>query len=319
MVKKIARVLGEYGILGGFRYAVKKMTGRIALEESVDSLYYYLNKVCDIRSFPKAEGSLRELQLCDAELLRVFDAVCREHGLCYWLDFGTLLGARRHGGFIPWDDDLDVSMPREDFDGAFGILPEEMKKCGIEVKPFPNCPMGVFGFSFRHLETGVWLDVFPMDAYYTDSGPDEVRETLLRGVRQYRKYYDRHKLKMTRENLIQAKERFFLAGHGTPTDGQNLILINDPEFDPPRAIHDGQDVFPLSRIMFEGYEFNAPKNVDEYLKAMYGPDYMCFPRAGIEHHGDDDNKLKDRAARHSVDMKDIKEELKRILATYQNG
>jgi lipopolysaccharide cholinephosphotransferase len=319
MIKKIVRVFGAYGIVGGLRYAVKKATGRAALEESVDSLYYYLNRYCDIGAFPKAEGRLRALQLCDAELLRVFDAVCEKHGLCYWLDFGTLLGARRHSGFIPWDDDLDVSMPREDFDRAFSVLPEEMKRFGIEVKPFPNCPMGVFGFSFRHLETGIWLDVFPVDPYYTDGSLEEVRETLLKGVRQYRKYYDRHKLKMSRADMTAAKERFFLAGHAKPSDGRTMILINDPEFDPPRALHDGKDVFPLSRIQFEGYGFNGPKDADEYLKAMYGPDFMCFPKRGIEHHGDDDNKLKDRAARHGLDMNEVAEELRRLLEAYKNA
>ena len=68
MIKKIVRVFGAYGIVGGLRYAVKKATGRAALEESVDSLYYYLNRYCDIGAFPKAEGRLRALQLCAVSL-----------------------------------------------------------------------------------------------------------------------------------------------------------------------------------------------------------------------------------------------------------
>lgn len=319
MIKKIIRVFRKHGFFGGFTYAARKVTGRAALEESIDSLYYYLNRVCDIRSFPKAEGSLRELQLCDAELLRIFDAACKKHGLCYWIDFGTLLGAQRHKGFIPWDDDLDVSMPRADFEKAFSILPEEMKLYGIEVTPFPLCPMGVFGFSYKHMETGVWLDVFPADAYYTEGELDKVGDELTRGVQRYRKYYEKHKLGMGRTELFQAKERFFLENHAAPSDGRNMILINDPEFDPHVILHDARDVLPLSRVVFEGYEFDAPQNRDEYLKACYGPEYMCFPREGIEHHGNQNTKLRERAEKHGIDMSRIAQELRTILDAYKNA
>ena len=59
---------------------------------------------------------LRALQLTQLEILKVFDKICKDHGLRYSLYAGTLLGAVRHGGFIPWDDDLDVCMPRYDYD-----------------------------------------------------------------------------------------------------------------------------------------------------------------------------------------------------------
>ena len=56
--------------------------------------------------------SLRELQLAELAILREVDALCRRHGLTYYLGEGSLLGAIRHRGFIPWDDDLDILMPR---------------------------------------------------------------------------------------------------------------------------------------------------------------------------------------------------------------
>ena len=319
MIQKVVKVFRKRGFFGGLKYAVRKFTGRAALEESIDSLYYYLNRCCDIRSFPKAEGNLRELQLCDAELLRLFDAVCKKNGLVYWLDFGTLLGAERHKGFIPWDDDLDVAMPRTDFEKAFRILPDGMKEYDIEVTPFPLCPMGVFGFSYRHKETGIWLDVFPVDEYHTDDELGAIRETLTNDVIKYRKYYEKHKLKMGKKEFYEAKERFYLARHAKPSDGSRTILINDPEFDPVAMLHDAKDVYPLSTILFEGYELVAPKDVGKYLATMYGPDYMCFPRAGIEHHGSEDAKLKDRAERHGLDLKVIREELKTITDRYVNA
>ena len=73
------------------------------------------------------EGStLRKMQLRILDILVEIDKVCRKHGIGYWIDFGTLLGAVRHGGFIPWDDDLDIAMTSEDFQKFLEIAPKEL-------------------------------------------------------------------------------------------------------------------------------------------------------------------------------------------------
>ena len=68
---------------------------------------------------------LRELQLCELEALKFFDKFCREHGLTYYLCGGCLIGAVRHKGFIPWDDDTDVLMPRPDYEKFLEIYRKE--------------------------------------------------------------------------------------------------------------------------------------------------------------------------------------------------
>ena len=68
------------------------------------------------------EAELRELQLCELEALEFFDNFCRSHGLTYYLCGGSLIGALRHKGFIPWDDDLDIAMPRDDYEKLIKIL-----------------------------------------------------------------------------------------------------------------------------------------------------------------------------------------------------
>ena len=79
--------------------------------------YTDMNKFLHIPDERLSGGTvLRQAQLVMLRILRVFDAICKKHSLTYWLDAGTLLGAARHGGFIPWDDDIDVMMPLADYE-----------------------------------------------------------------------------------------------------------------------------------------------------------------------------------------------------------
>lgn len=123
------------------------------------------------------EDVLRRLQLTQLEILKVFDSFCREHGLKYSLYAGSLLGAVRHQGFIPWDDDLDVCMPRADYD-RFIELWAAHPVDGYILQNKENTPG--FTQSFTKLRkdhttflqydwereqyhTGIFLDVFPVD------------------------------------------------------------------------------------------------------------------------------------------------------------
>src|SRR4028118_1460533 len=75
------------------------------------------------------EGSvLRRAQMRMVEILDGFDGICKKHNIDYWLVWGTLLGARRHGGFIPWDDDLDVAVLQSDYKKLLTILEKELPK-----------------------------------------------------------------------------------------------------------------------------------------------------------------------------------------------
>ena len=76
-------------------------------------------------------ATLREIQLTELEMLRYFDKLCREHGLRYSLIGGSMLGAVRHKGFIPWDDDIDTYMSIEDFRKFVKIFKENTDICTI--------------------------------------------------------------------------------------------------------------------------------------------------------------------------------------------
>ena len=82
-----------------------------------------------MEDFSKYNGEgtmLRKAQLRMLDILIAVDKICRKHNIPYWLDYGTLLGAVRHGGFIPWDDDLDISMMKEDYDRFLTIASKEL-------------------------------------------------------------------------------------------------------------------------------------------------------------------------------------------------
>ena len=83
-----------------------------------------MDKVFHIRTFRSPNGAYREVEL---DLLAEFDRVCRKHGLTYFVDSGTLLGAVRHKGFIPWDDDIDLIMQREDYERLVQIAAQEFQ------------------------------------------------------------------------------------------------------------------------------------------------------------------------------------------------
>ena len=81
------------------------------------------------------DSRLRKLQMAELEILKEFVRLCEAHGLQYYLVGGTLLGAVRHKGFIPWDDDIDVAMPRGDYDRFSQIAPKE-----LDPRYFYQCP-----------------------------------------------------------------------------------------------------------------------------------------------------------------------------------
>ena len=84
--------------------------------------YYYKKNNIDITTLPPAEGQTREVQLANLAMLVDFDKICKMENIRYWLDGGTLLGAIRHKGFIPWDDDIDLGMFREEYEKIDEIL-----------------------------------------------------------------------------------------------------------------------------------------------------------------------------------------------------
>lgn len=77
------------------------------------------------KDLPKATGGLRLLQLGCGKLLEEFNTLCKENDINYWINFGTLIGAIRHQGFIPWDDDTDLGIMRDDLNKLYNIVEDD--------------------------------------------------------------------------------------------------------------------------------------------------------------------------------------------------
>ena len=274
------------------------------LQEEVKTLQFFLNELHDITDVPATKDSdLRIMQQCDAIFLGIIDKLCKKHNLHYWIDFGTLLGARRHKGFIPWDDDTDIAMPREDYNIITEIINTELGKYGIAAEE----SIGRIGVGYKHSKTGIWTDIFAVDTYYTDKIDQNEKDNLIEKINTYRKIL-KNGNERTTPNWEQEKRNEIIGGIEPKS---HILLYHAPEFDYPynTLIHNYTEVVPLQRFPFDGVELNIPSKMDDYLRGIYGDSFMSFPLSGILHHDLGRGALSIWAKRSGTDMNTILNEL----------
>lgn len=309
ILNKLNKSLKKRGVHGTIQFALQKLLGMNKYQEEIETLFYFLNKYGNIQEVPPAEGALRELQQCDIALLEIVDIVCLQYGLTYWLDYGTLLGAVRHKRFIPWDDDVDVAMPRADYNRAKELFQTKLGAYGIEAFEKPDEPMVRMGIGYKHKETGIWIDVFPVDNCTLKHTFAEEEKELREPILKYRRFYYKKRFQLSQPELQLQKEKFI----GEYQQGTCAIWYHGPEFVYPRIlIHSEHDIFPLKRGSFEGIDLCIPNHAEQYVEGIYGKHYMQFPHNGVEHHGSEDGKLAEWADKSHIDMTLIYTELKAI-------
>ncbi len=255
--------------------------------------------------------TLREIQLEELDILLKVRDFLEAHNLPYSLCGGTLLGAVRHKGFIPWDDDIDMLMMREDFQRLRKIVEDSRPALGDVEFHLP----GDKGYIYPYIkavntkiivdygksdDNRLWIDIFPIDHFpdnkfmhwlYLQRSFNLVRALSMgtysdENMRQ-RGYYD----SLTRRIKMYAARGMYKLFGGYEKISRRLdelAQVMDRKYAASQHVGDavwanGMNdyyhvswIFPMIKMQFEGYDFNVPENYDAFLTGFFG-DYMTLP------------------------------------------
>lgn len=245
--------------------------------QHLNPYYGYKKNNVDITTIPPATGQIRDIQLANLALLKELDYVCKKQGLTYWLDGGTLMGAVRHKGFIPWDDDIDTAMFREDYKRII----EEFNKTTRNPDIFAGYTMDKNNnllIKIQHKKCKyLFCDIFPWDNYgellsteeeiaktkqIKDIMSKELNSSL--NITEYKqKVQEVMKSQILHPLTEENNKKSFVWGIDYHHQWKNWFTHYDV-------------TFPLKTISFEGYEFPCMNNPDAFLTRVYGH-YMDYP------------------------------------------
>ncbi|MEE0935139.1 MAG: LicD family protein [Methanobrevibacter sp.] len=258
--------------------------------DSYNNLFNILFIDCELKS----KGLLKKSQEICQELFNFIVNVCKKHDIEYWLDYGTLLGAVRHDGFIPWDDDIDIAMMRKDYEKFHKIINEEIKNYNldknIEVFLYKQHTVLFTQITYTSSETGKKLagfDIFPYD-FIKSCDVTDIEQEFIK---------EKNNLKQAIKNNEDPQPYLdsYFEKFNVDYDKQDFVIgsienirckISKYSF----VILDANKIFPLSEIEFNGRTYSCPNDYDYYLKKIYG-DYSKLPKV-IDTHGRVDS-LKD--------------------------
>lgn len=251
------------------------------------------------------EEALKKLQSTELSILKIIADFCRENSITWWLDGGTCLGAMRHQGFIPWDDDIDIGMMREDYD-KFCSLAESGLPSGYSIHTSRNSSgyAAMFakvykdGTRFENQEgrdasssMGIFVDVFPYDRLYEDAHlrRKQVRAASIAQKRSYLYHSEtitvphkgalgclekagcvllHHIERLVIKNSLIYQDLFdsCIANNESGEVSDDCLTLAWPNMEPIQVA----DVLPASEAEFEGSLFPVPHNTEKYLTIMYG-------------------------------------------------
>jgi len=248
--------------------------------------------------------TVEERQEWGLRILKVIDAFCKENNITYYLSGGTLLGAVRHHGFIPWDDDMDLMMPRQDYEKFIHTFKNEqfaVASCTTDpdyfspyARVYDTKETRMYRTVFKEKELGAFVDLFPIDGYPKNKLIKKIH--LYRIKAAYALLHVRVRLKYEpREHYIPLKKflHLFLRGGENKaaqkvnrlaqkydyrkTESRGVLDLNIHLFreENPKEVYK-QTVY----LPFEDGMYPAPIGYTTYLTRLYGPRYMELPPEG---------------------------------------
>lgn len=246
-----------------------------------------------------ADYDIRPLQLRILKILLAVDKVCKEHGLRYYIMAGTMLGAVRHKGFIPWDDDLDIGMPRADYDLLMSHSKEWLPKPyeAVCAENDPNYPLPFAKIQDAdttliermHLKYlgGIYLDVFPLDGVPQSNLKQRIHFARYEFYKRvlYFIYRDPYKHGKGPGSWLPLLCRRLFTTAGVQRSIRNVMTTYD--FDKSSLVCDYDDgmrgIMPKAElgaptpVSFEGETVWGVQDYDAYLTRKYG-DYVVIPK-----------------------------------------
>ena len=264
-----------------FRFG-KHSNSAIFRELSAVTSMLYANLSAE--TLPPAVGFLRDIQLADLKILKEIDLVCKEHKLTYWIDFGTLLGAVRHKGFIPWDDDIDICMPREDYERFIKSFNQSCHDNNLEavLNSHKSGKYNLIKVAHKDIPS-ISVDVFPIDFCYQEMNDAEKlafsKKIKSLTLKQAKKMENFPSTADFHDSFRKLSLELFETENGKKKTKYPTVFYG-VEFHHQTHLYNAFDydtIFPLKKIVFEGTEFPCVANPDLYLTYIFG-DYLRLPK-----------------------------------------
>lgn len=263
----------------GFKIKIAKR--EIAKERQENVFYQYKKDKIDITKVPPAQGLLRDIQLANLALLKELAYVCEKNNFKYILDAGTLLGAVRHSRFIPWDDDIDILMFREDYEKIVSAFKNTTRNSDIYAEYHRDKDTNSQYFiKIKHKKCPfLGVDIFPLDSYGKHLSPKEQLITtnkICKILKHLKKEINPNiSNKETKTILTKTmKEKILLS---STNENGDFVYGVDFAHKLKNWFLDRDIVLPLRKVQFEDSKYTTVNKPKEFLKNIYG-DYMKYPK-----------------------------------------
>ncbi len=257
------------------------------------------------QDFILANGvSIRQLQMKLFEIFKYFKQLCEDNNLTYWCGGGTMLGAVRHGGFIPWDDDLDVFMPRKDYERLYEIwnnIADTSKYVLVRTDKkhnYHHTAMNLVDITTtyinKHSENediyhGCYIDVIPFEGCPSNklSRLKQIYHSIMYDIYNVQRLPDNQGrlLKIPTAialKLVQNSEKRYKIWTKHQSKMTQYDFFSSKYVKETVSSFKGlfrlypREMFETTDILFEGIHVKIPSGYDEYMKRIYG-DYMKIP------------------------------------------
>lgn len=261
------------------KYRVKYLNQEIVeLKKDIKSISYafqLITQSIQLNTIECIDSNLKKLQQFDSQFLDLFANVCEKENITFWLDFGTLLGAERHNGFIPWDDDIDIAMLRSDYDKIDELHERYLKNKGISLSNGAGFYHKIKRLKYKN--TPIQIDIWPYDLICDNKNDINVISEKIRKCNQ--EYCKRNSQRLNDDiNVDILKSIRNRKLNITDSISKSTHLVNGCEwitYSSPR-VYKINHIFPLVNCRFGERNYLVPNNAKYVLYDIYG-DYKKFP------------------------------------------